>query len=347
MKPLKSNLSSSHEQQEAISNLGEVVLDVRQLETTFTTEQGPIKVLDGVSFQAKRGQTIGIVGESGCGKSVTSLSIMGLLPRPHGQVTGGEVIYKGQDVTKLPPEKLYEMRGDRIAMIFQEPMTALNPVHTIGEQLCEVFRLHRPEFNKQQRKIEAIKMLKKVDIPAPEKRFDVYPHELSGGMRQRVMIAIALACKPDILIADEPTTALDVTIQAQILSLMKDLQQETGMAIIFITHDLGVVAEICDEVVVMYAGRAVEKTNVFELFENPRHPYSRGLLNSIPRLDDKPKTRLNTIEGSVPSLADMPKGCRFYNRCPDRQNKCESQTPVPEMIADDHMVSCLRLKELS
>ncbi|MCP4326239.1 MAG: ABC transporter ATP-binding protein [Alteromonadales bacterium] len=348
MKPsvalLENNDMSEQQKTEQDDN---VILEVRNLETTFQTDEGAVKVLDGVSFSVKKGQTIGIVGESGCGKSVTSLSIMGLLPRPHGQVTAGEVIYNGQDITKLPPEKLYEIRGDRISMIFQEPMTALNPVHTIGQQLCEVFLLHRPEFDKKQRKVEALKMLEKVGIPAPASRFNVYPHELSGGMRQRVMIAIALACKPDILIADEPTTALDVTIQAQILELMKELQEETGMAIILITHDLGVVAEACDEVVVMYAGNAVEQTDVYELFENPRHPYTQGLLDSIPKLDDTPKNRLKTIKGSVPSLADMPNGCRFSNRCPHSTKLCETEYPVQEEIREGHLVSCLRLEELS
>ena len=294
----------------------------------------------------KKGQTIGIVGESGCGKSVTALSIMGLLPHPYGRVTAGEIIYNHQDITKLAPEQLYKLRGNHISMIFQEPMTALNPVHTIGQQLCEVYVLHRPELSKKQRRVEALTMLKMVGIPAPKSRFNAYPHELSGGMRQRIMIAMALVCKPDILIADEPTTALDVTIQAQILELMKALQNETGMAIILITHDLGVVAETCDDVVVMYAGNAVEQANVYELFANPRHPYTQGLLASIPKLDDIAKQRLTTIEGSVPSLTDMPQGCRFSNRCPHSRAQCEVSQPVSQEVNANHFVSCLRLKEL-
>ncbi|WP_265449639.1 ABC transporter ATP-binding protein, partial [Aeromonas salmonicida] len=245
------------------------ILEVRDLEVEFAVDDGKIKVLDGVSFSVAPGQTLGIVGESGCGKSVTSLAIMGLLPKPHGQVVAGSIRFQGEELLTLAPDQMYKVRGNRISMIFQEPMTALNPVQTVGDQLMEVFRLHRPEYSKVQRKEAAIAMLQKVGIPEPTQRFAVYPHNLSGGMRQRVMIAMALSCEPDLLICDEPTTALDVTIQAQILELMKELQAQTGMAIIFITHDLGVVAELCDEVVVMYAGRAVEQADVFELFDSP------------------------------------------------------------------------------
>ena len=323
------------------------ILEVRDLEVEFSVDDGKIKVLDGVSFQVAPGKTLGIVGESGCGKSVTSLAIMGLLPRPHGQVVAGSIRFQGEELLSLPPDQMYKVRGNRISMIFQEPMTALNPVQTVGAQLMEVFSLHRPDFSKAQRKEAAIAMLQKVGIPEPAQRFAVYPHNLSGGMRQRVMIAMALACEPDLLICDEPTTALDVTIQAQILDLMKALQAQTGMAIIFITHDLGVVAELCDEVVVMYAGRAVERADIFELFDHPRHPYTHGLMASIPRLEDVPKSLLKTIKGQVPALHEMPAGCRFSNRCPHATEICVGTIPVTEQLSERHAVACHHWKELS
>ncbi|MFM4975455.1 ABC transporter ATP-binding protein [Aeromonas rivipollensis] len=323
------------------------ILEVRDLEVEFSVDDGKIKVLDGVSFQVAPGQTLGIVGESGCGKSVTSLAIMGLLPRPHGQVVAGSIRFQGEELLSLPPDQMYKVRGNRISMIFQEPMTALNPVQTVGAQLMEVFSLHRPDFSKAQRKEAAIAMLQKVGIPEPAQRFEVYPHNLSGGMRQRVMIAMALACEPNLLICDEPTTALDVTIQAQILDLMKALQAQTGMAIIFITHDLGVVAELCDEVVVMYAGRAVERADIFELFDHPRHPYTHGLMASIPRLEDVPKSLLKTIKGQVPALHEMPAGCRFSNRCPHATEICVGTIPVTEQLSERHAVACHHWKELS
>ncbi|QJT20866.1 ABC transporter ATP-binding protein [Aeromonas media] len=323
------------------------ILEVRDLEVEFSIDDGKIKVLDGVSFQVAPGQTLGIVGESGCGKSVTSLAIMGLLPRPHGQVVAGSIRFQGEELLSLPPDQMYKVRGNRISMIFQEPMTALNPVQTVGTQLMEVFSLHRPDFSKAERKEAAIAMLQKVGIPEPAQRFAVYPHNLSGGMRQRVMIAMALACEPDLLICDEPTTALDVTIQAQILDLMKALQAQTGMAIIFITHDLGVVAELCDEVVVMYAGRAVERADIFELFDHPRHPYTHGLMASIPRLEDVPKSLLKTIKGQVPALHEMPAGCRFSNRCPHATEICVGTIPVTEQLSERHAVACHHWKELS
>ena len=268
----------------------ETVLEVKQLEVEFKTDDGIVKVLHGVDFEVIKGRTLGLVGESGCGKSVTSMSIMGLLPKPYGNVVSGSISYKGTELTSLPAEDMYSMRGDSISIIFQDPMTALNPVHTVGKQIMEVLELHRPELQKAERRQYAIEMLEKVKIPMPEKRIDEYPHNLSGGMRQRVMIAMALACKPDLLICDEPTTALDVTVQASILSLMKELQDETGMAMLFITHDLGVVAQICDDVAVMYAGKVVEKADVFDLFDNPQHPYTKRLLGLMPNLDHKPKT---------------------------------------------------------
>ncbi|PSU28891.1 ABC transporter ATP-binding protein [Photobacterium lutimaris] len=267
----------------------DVILSVQGLETEFTTDEGIVKILHGVSFDVRKGRTLGIVGESGCGKSVTAMSVMGLLPKPYGQVVGGQILYRGTDLVTLPAEDMYAMRGNRISMIFQDPMTALNPVHSVGRQLIEVLELHRPELNKGERNQYALDMLKKVKIPMPEKRLKEYPHNLSGGMRQRVMIAMALACKPDILICDEPTTALDVTVQASILDLINDLQQETGMSVIFITHDLGVVAEICDDVVVMYGGKVVEFADIFDLFDNPQHPYTERLMGLMPSLDNEPK----------------------------------------------------------
>ncbi|MGF1738883.1 ABC transporter ATP-binding protein [Photobacterium satsumensis] len=267
----------------------DVILSVQGLETEFTTDDGIVKILHGVSFDVRKGRTLGIVGESGCGKSVTAMSIMGLLPKPYGQVVGGQILYRGTDLVTLPAEDMYAMRGNRISMIFQDPMTALNPVHSVGRQLIEVLELHRPELNKGERNQYALEMLRKVKIPMPEKRLKEYPHNLSGGMRQRVMIAMALACKPDILICDEPTTALDVTVQASILELINDLQQETGMSVIFITHDLGVVAEICDDVAVMYGGKVVEFADIFDLFDNPQHPYTERLMGLMPSLDNEPK----------------------------------------------------------
>ena len=267
----------------------QTVLKVRDLEVEFSTDEGAIKILKGVSFDVKAGRTLGLVGESGSGKSVTSMSIMGLLPKPYGQVTAGEILYRDTDLTKMAEKDLYQMRGNRISIIFQDPMTALNPVQTVGNQLVEVLDLHHDQMSKAEKADYAIGLLEKVRIPMPELRFQEYPHNLSGGMRQRVMIAMALACKPDVLICDEPTTALDVTVQASILKLMKELQEETGMAMIFITHDLGVVAEICDDVAVMYDGRIVEKADVFELFDYPKHPYTKRLLGLIPGLDSEPK----------------------------------------------------------
>ena len=267
----------------------DIILSVRDLETEFTTDDGVVKILHGVSFDVRKGRTLGLVGESGCGKSVTSMSIMGLLPKPYGQITKGQILYRGTDLVTLPAEEMYAMRGNKISVIFQDPMTALNPVHTIGRQLNEVLELHRPDLDKAQRNAYSLEMLQKVKIPMPEKRLNEYPHNLSGGMRQRVMIAMALACKPDILICDEPTTALDVTVQASILELMNELQEETGMAMIFITHDLGVVAEICDDVAVMYAGKVVEYADIFDLFDNPQHPYTERLMGLMPSLDNEPK----------------------------------------------------------
>ena len=322
------------------------LLAVHELSVRFQSDEGRHTVLDGVSLTIEPGQTVGLVGESGCGKSVTALAIMGLLPRPIGQVSGGSIHLQGDDLLTMSPSERYQMRGNRIAMIFQEPMTALNPVQTIGAQLCEVYALHRQDYTRQQQREAAIEMLRQVGIPEPTQRMQSYPHQLSGGMRQRVMIAMALACEPDLLICDEPTTALDVTIQAQILDLMRQLQRQRGMALLFITHDLGVVAEMCDQVVVMYAGRVVEQCDVFSLFESPRHPYSRGLLRAMPRLDDEPKTPLPTIPGQVPALGDMPPGCRFANRCAYQSERCHRASPADEQVDSGHRVACHHWRNL-
>ncbi len=315
------------------------VLEVRDLITSFTTETGRIRALDHVSFTVARGQTLGIVGESGCGKSVTALSIMRLLPQPAGRIDGGCVMYDGVDLTKAPVEDMCRIRGRRISMIFQEPMTALNPVQKIGRQLLEVYHLHQPHLDTDAATQAAVGILERVGISDPADRMNQYPHQLSGGIRQRVMIAFGLACKPDILIADEPTTALDVTIQAQILDLMRQLQHDIGMSIIFITHDLGVIADICDDVMVMYAGRIAEKATTSDLFAAPRHPYTRGLLRSVPRLDSPRKQMLKTIEGTVPSLQDMPDGCRFADRCALAEKRCRDAAPMLEPH-DDRLVAC-------
>jgi peptide/nickel transport system ATP-binding protein len=301
------------------------VLSVEKLVTSFKIGGRLLHAVDDCSFEVHRGQTLGIVGESGCGKSVTSLSVMRLIPSPPGQITSGRILFEGRDLLTLSDSEMRRIRGNKISMIFQEPMTSLNPVYTIGDQIGEVFRLHKGT-SRAESIDRSIEILRTVRIPSPEQRVHEYPHQLSGGMRQRVMIAMALACSPAVLIADEPTTALDVTIQAQILQLMNALQEEKGMATLLITHDLGVVAETCHHVCVMYAGRVVESAPVKEIFTNPRHPYTQGLLESIPRLGRHEK-RLRTISGLVPSLGDFPKGCRFQDRCPYRQKQCSEAEP--------------------
>jgi len=316
------------------------LLKIENLVTVFNTEQGKVRAVDDIIFELEKGQTLGLVGESGCGKSVTALSIMRLLPKPSGIIESGNIFFDDMDITKIPAEKMHEIRGNRIAMIFQEPMTALNPVHRLGDQLKEAFHLHFSKMKEEEIREEALKMLQLVGIPEPEERMREYAHQVSGGMRQRIMIAMALACKPDLLIADEPTTALDVTIQAQILELMKTLQQESGMAILFITHDLGVIAEMCQQVVVMYAGKIMETTNVRTLFAEPKHPYTLGLLASIPRLDGKSKAKLTIIDGMVPSLLELPPGCRFQNRCPRKMNICETAAPPMIQVGEDHWAAC-------
>jgi oligopeptide/dipeptide ABC transporter ATP-binding protein len=328
----------------AASAPSDAILEVRDLVTTFDTDAGRLTAVDGVSFTVRRGRTLGIVGESGCGKSVTALSIMRLLPQPMGTIAGGKILFDGRDLTTLAPDAMHEVRGGRIGMIFQEPMTALNPVHSIGRQLSEVFLLHRTK-DKAEAWRRSTAMLRKVGIPEPDVRMNEYPHQLSGGMRQRIVIAMALACEPSVVIADEPTTALDVTVQAQILELMQGFQRELGMAIILITHDLGVIAETCNDVVVMYAGRIAEAGPVQDIFSRPSHPYTRGLLDSIPTLDKPRKTRLNVIEGMVPGLKDLPAGCRFQNRCPYRIDLCASQPPLEE-VSPGHETACHRWREL-
>jgi oligopeptide/dipeptide ABC transporter ATP-binding protein len=293
----------------------ETLLDVRDLTVGFDTDEGALTAVDGVSFSVKKGGRLGIVGESGCGKSVTAFSIMRLLPHPSGKILGGSVVFDGVDLTTLPDEKMRALRGRRIAMIYQEPMSALNPVQTIGRQLAEAILLHE-KLPREEVYDRCVKLLGKVGISSPEKRMAAYPHQLSGGMRQRVMIAMALGCKPDLLIADEPTTALDVTIQAQILELIRSLQEETGMALILITHSLGVVVQVCDEVAVMYAGRIAERGSVTDIFDRPAHLYTRGLMDSIPRLEQPHKMPLPTIPGMVPCLKDLPVGARFAPRSP-------------------------------
>lgn len=316
------------------------LLDVRDLSVAFDTDEGRVDVIDQVNLQLERGETLGVVGESGCGKSVTALAIMGLLPQPSGRITNGQIVLDNQDLLGKHLDERRRVRGRRISMIFQEPMTALNPVQRIGKQLVESVQLHRPDVGKDEGLEECVKILEQVGISEPERRLMDYPHQLSGGMRQRVMIAMALIHVPDILIADEPTTALDVTIQAQILELIAKLQRENGMAVIFITHDLAVIAELADRVSVMYAGRVVEQSKVTELFSAPLHPYTQGLLNSIPKLEGTPKTQLETIPGLVPSYDQMPSGCRFRNRCNYARTLCGDRVPSLESDSDSHHVAC-------
>jgi len=316
------------------------LLEVKNLRTYFDVDDGEFRAVDGVSFALEPGRTLGIVGESGCGKSVTALSVMGLIPSPPGRIAGGEILFEGVDLLKLRPAEMRERRGNQISMIFQEPMTSLNPAFTVGDQIVEVILRHRP-VTKQQATVHAIEMLRRVRIPSPERRFEEYPHKLSGGMRQRVMIAMALACDPQLLIADEPTTALDVTIQAQILDLMRRLRDETGAAIMVITHDLGVIAEIAHEVIVMYAGRVIERAEVGALFRDPQHPYTIGLLGSIPRLITE-QARLTTIEGMVPNPLAMPAGCRFHPRCPFAVEACLRTDPPLREIKPGQFAACIR-----
>ncbi|MCC3646588.1 ABC transporter ATP-binding protein [Cytobacillus oceanisediminis] len=315
----------------------DTLLEVKDLKTHFFTEDGVIPSVNGVSFTVKKGETIGIVGESGCGKSVTSLSILQLVGKP-GRIVGGQILLNGTDLTKNSNKQMRKIRGNKISMIFQEPLTSLNPVFTIGSQISESIRLHQ-KIDRRKAKDLAIDMLSKVGISNGDNLYNSFPHQLSGGMRQRVMIAMALSCRPQLLIADEPTTALDVTIQAQILKLMKKLKEEYNTSIIMITHDLGVVAEMADRVIVMYAGQIVEQNNVFELFKNPKHPYTQGLLNSTPKIHQL-KDQLESIEGNVPTPSNLPKGCKFHPRCPFSMEKCSQQDPPLLQLNSESSVRC-------
>jgi oligopeptide/dipeptide ABC transporter ATP-binding protein len=334
------------------------LLRVRDLVTSFRTEQGTLRAVDEVSFEVPEGATLGIVGESGCGKSVTALSILRLIPHPQGEIERGSVELRGKDILRLSEREMQEIRGNEISMIFQEPMTSLNPVYTVGAQIIEAIRLHQKKSRSEARE-RAIEMLRLVGIPAPETHVDAYPHQLSGGMRQRVMIAMALACEPSLLIADEPTTALDVTIQAQILDLIAKLREKLGMSIVLITHDLGVVAEVASHVVVMYAGRVVECAPVTTLFAHPRHPYTRGLLRSLPSFEaavaepsadgaPRRRARLPVIEGIVPDLMALPAGCRFADRCPMAKGECRETEPALEPVGGHpkHLARCIRADEV-
>lgn len=318
------------------------LLEVKNLEASIKTKTGAIHAIEDISFSMEKGEILGVVGESGCGKSMTALSILRLLPTPPIEISGGQILYDGQDLLKMSKASIRSIRGNRISMIFQEPMTSLNPVYTVGNQIMEAIHFHR----KVSRKVcweQAVKMLKMVGIPAPEQRMKEYPHQLSGGMRQRVMIAMALSCQPELLIADEPTTALDVTIQAQILDELKRLQKQTGTAIMLITHDLGVVADMAQKVLVMYAGKVVEYADTIDIFSRPLHPYTEGLLKSIPRLNQSVE-KLHVIDGMVPSLSQMPKGCRFCPRCEYATKYCQEYEP-PMLVCDNRKVRCWRYKE--
>jgi oligopeptide/dipeptide ABC transporter ATP-binding protein len=321
----------------------EPLLSIHDLKTHFFTEEGAVRAVDGVSLKIGRRETIGLVGESGCGKSVTALSIMRLVPSP-GRIVDGEILFETENLLEKNEDEMRKIRGNRISMIFQEPMSSLNPVLTVGEQIAEVIRLHQG-LSRSNAKRKAVEMLELVGISSPSTRVNEYPHQLSGGMRQRVMIAMALACKPALLIADEPTTALDVTIQAQILGLMESLTRDVGTSLLLITHDFGVIAELCDQVAVMYAGSIVERASTKALFSNPRHPYTRGLLDSIPRIDIDVK-RLKAIEGSVPHPACLPAGCRFQPRCPAAEEICQQQQPQTLEVEPGHWVRCWSVKGL-
>ncbi|MFW5787517.1 MAG: ABC transporter ATP-binding protein [Halanaerobiales bacterium] len=322
----------------------EKLIDVNNLKTHFFTEEGVVKAVDGVDFEIYPGETLGIVGESGCGKSVTSLSIMRLIESPPGRIVDGSIMFEGKDLTKLSQKEMRKIRGNDISMIFQEPMTSLNPVYTVGDQISEAILLHK-DVNKKQAREQSVEMLHKVGIPLPEQRVDEYPHQLSGGMRQRVMIAMALSCDPQLLIADEPTTALDVTIQAQILEEMNSLKQNFDMAIMMITHDLGVIAEVSDRIAVMYAGKIMEYTDAVSLYKDPKHPYTWGLMHSIPRID-KDVEELYAIPGVVPNPLDFPEGCKYNTRCELADDKCMAEEPPITEVEDGHQVRCWHVDKL-
>ena len=320
----------------------ETVLTVENLRTYFTTRWGTVKAVDGISFDLRRGETLGIVGESGCGKSVTMLSLMRLIPIPPGRIVSGSIVLDGEDIIPISEQEMARIRGSKIALIIQDPMTSLNPVFSIGNQVEEAIRIHQ-DIPKRQVKEKALEVLRKVNIPAAEIRAKDYPHQMSGGMRQRVVGAIGISCQPQVLIADEPTTSLDVTIQAQYLKLLKDIQKESDLSIIFITHDFGIVAKMCDRVAVMYAGRIVEHGSVRDIFNNPSHPYTRALLASVPKMD-RDVERLYSIEGQPPPLHDLPVGCAFADRCPDVMDKCREQYPDSMKVSDGHIASCWKLE---
>ncbi len=322
--------------------MAERLLEIRGLKTHFATDDGWLHAVDGVDININRGETVGVVGESGCGKSVTAMSVLKLLPMPPGKIVAGQILWKGRDLITLDAASMRKVRAKEIAIVFQEPMTSLNPVYTVGAQIAEVIRIHE-DFNRRDAHDRATEMLKLVRIPTPERRVNDYPHQFSGGMRQRVMIAMALSCNPQLLIADEPTTALDVTIQAQILDLLNELKERIGMAIMLITHAMGVVAETAQRVIVMYAGQVIEEANVNELFSNPRHPYTQGLIRSIPRIDTAAahKVRLEAISGTVPKLIAPGVGCRFASRCKFVTEECGSATPILREVAPGHKVACI------
>ena len=323
------------------NDLGTPLLAVRDLKTYFNTDEGIARAVDGMDLTIDRGKTLGVIGESGCGKSVSALSVMRLIPQPPGRIVQGEIWFKGVDLLKKTKVDMRKIRGNEISMIFQEPMTSLNPVFTIGNQISEPIIQHQG-LDKAMAREKAIESLKHVGIPSPEKRIDEYPHQMSGGMRQRAMIAMALACEPDLLIADEPTTALDVTIQAQILELIRRIKDDFGMSVMMITHDLGVVAEVADDVVVAYAGKAVEYADVVTIFKQPKHPYTQALYDSIPRLTDTRKRRLEVIRGTVPNPLNFPQGCRFHPRCNYTLDFCRTEEPGLEIVGEGHKVRCFK-----
>ena len=323
--------------------MGNVILEVKDLKVSFYKRRREGQAVRDVNFTLEEGQTLGIIGESGSGKSVSGMSVMGLVPSIGGKIRSGEIIYEGTDLLKLSPKEMRKIQGNKIAMIFQEPMTSLNPVFTVGYQLCEPLRFHL-HMTKAEAEKRAVELLRMVGLSSPEKRVLQYPHQLSGGMRQRVMIAMAMVCKPKLLIADEPTTALDVTIEAQILRLMKELRDETGMSVLIITHNMGVVAEICDYVYVMYAGKIMEQAETFELFDHTMHPYTKGLLDSIPRIGQNAE-RLHTIPGVVPNLLHLSQGCPFSNRCEYATDQCRTEKAQLHPVAPDHQVRCFRCEE--
>ena len=327
-----------------MSRIGDVVLQVKGLQTYFVTRWGVVKAVDGIDLELRRGETLGIVGESGSGKSVTALSIVRLVPSPPGHIVGGQVLLDGEDILQLDESEMEKVRGDKIAMVLQDPMTALNPVFDIEDQVGEALKIHK-KLSGATLKEQVVDMLRKVRIPAPEIRIKDYPHQLSGGMRQRVVGAIGISCDPQVLIADEPTTSLDATIQAQYLRLLRDLQEETGVGIIFITHDFGIVAKMCDRVAVMYAGKIVEQGNVRQIFNNPSHPYTEALINSVPKMEEK-MSRLYSIPGQPPALWDLPQGCSFAPRCPYVMDKCREAFPPSFDVEEGQYAACwLREKE--